>query len=207
MGSNDKVAVYADSAALLTRPPTIYLNNIGEESIEAVRVEVSFIGGTIDYRLDGVARTNPPVPPVDWFKNDTPIILKAADRSDHILSELWRPGQSLAIPLVKEVLSQATQAQSKNRIDRTHYARLDVAVSCRIAGSNYFHRDKSSVSVLVAWKPRGFGDEETKRISTSYEARLRIEDRIRKSIESFSGDQRELNIFEREPNFSRYRPL
>lgn len=127
---------YRDAVSFVTRPPAITVNNVGDEPIDAIKVEISFLGGMIN---DSASKFDVRKPPKDWHKEVTPIILRKVHREEHVLVKQWLPRQSLRISLVKGVLDQITQVQSKSLASHHHMADLEIGISARLAGSTRVH--------------------------------------------------------------------
>jgi len=161
-----KQPFFRTTNSMVLMAPAIFFNNIGDEPIDAVRVEVSFVGGIVDRTFDNKNLLNPPK---EWYKNDTPVILRAAHTEETLLPRPWRPDESLRLVVLKGVIDQITQVQSKTTPDRLHLAELSIVVSARIAGSNIFS-GTTPVPLLykVAWKPDGFPEDEVKRLRDGY---------------------------------------
>jgi len=161
-----KQPFYRNANSMVVMAPAIYFNNVGVEPIDAVRVEVSFVGGIVDRMFEMFDLLNSPK---EWYKNETPVIIRAVHREETILPRPWQPNEALRLVILKGVLDQITQVQSKTHADKMHLAELSILVSARIAGSNIFSGTTPEPMLYkVAWKPSGFPDDEVKRLKESY---------------------------------------
>ena len=160
---------YPDANQLVLNPPVVWINNTGTDAIDAVKVETTFLEGFIDSKRKLLDAMNPPK---DWYKEDTPVILRRSERDEHVLQRQLQPGMSLGIPLLRGVLSHIAQAQSRKQTDAMHYARMKTAVTCRLTSSTAYSSDGSEIAYLVNWLPSGFGADEVKRVLDAYQPNL-----------------------------------
>jgi hypothetical protein len=166
LGGKDgfKYRFFRNANALVMLAPALFLNNDGQEPIDAVRVEVSFVGGALDRTAEEMKAA-----PADWHKRDTPVIRRPAHQEEYTLPRLWQPGECLRLVILKGVLDQISQVGSKTFAGRLHRAELCVVVNGRIAGSGVFSSTPAfPLHFYVGWKPDGFPDEETKSLLESY---------------------------------------
>lgn len=178
-GNKDKARpYYKDVNSLVLKPPTLYLNNIGTESIDAVRVEVSFIEGVIDRHVERIK----PEPPPDWFKIDTPVGIRKVEAQEHLLLHQWKPGRSLKLPLLRGVLAQLYEFQSRSIVDKLHFAQLEIIVSARLTGSSAYDTNEVSIIAPIAWLPQGFSEAEYKRVHDHYVPKIEIGDPVEQRI-------------------------
>ena len=200
--TKEKRPYYKDANALVLLAPMLTMNNVGEEPIDAVRIETAFREGMIDSRGEKFDSANPPA---DWYKADTPVILRKTEKDEHILTKQWKPGDSIQISLLKGMLGQMAQVQSKVRTNRVHYARLEFSVSARLTGSTAFHSDGNKGWYMVAWLPSGFPEEECKRILDNYQPRISFGAKVPRRIGQFTGHGEDLRMFNG-PNYAEPKP-
>lgn len=159
-------AYFRNANSMVMRAPALYFNNVGEAPIDRIRVEVSFVSGLADRVFQKDELKNPPA---DWYKNDTPVLLRSVHREEYELSRPWNPGEGLRIVILKGVLDQISQVQSRTAKDKLHHAELAVEVSARLAGSPIFSGSSDMpIHFFVTWLPTGFTDDECKRVLDGY---------------------------------------
>jgi hypothetical protein len=144
----------------------------------------------------------PPLPPPDWYKVDTPVGLRKVEKEEHALAQQWKPGQSLKIPILKGVLGQLREFQSRNATDRVHIAHLEISVSARLTGSTAYDSDGAKLMYRVVWLPKGFSDDECKRVFDNYQPKLEYGPLLPDKIQSSKGSRDENLIFGKAPNYS-----
>lgn len=179
--TDKKVPFFRNPTDLVINGPLVWLNNIGDDPIETIRLETSWREGVMDTRNLGLDLDNPPK---EWFKNEVPVVLKKTEREEFTPSKNWGPGKAVEISVMKGILSQMAQAQSKKYLDRMQYARIEFGITAKLAGSSIFSSEEVRISWMVAWLPSAFTEDEVKRVLDNYQKGVIVSDKrpIRKEI-------------------------
>jgi len=156
-GGTDK-PYYKDIDTFVKFRPTLVLNNVGEEPIEAIRIVTSRVYAQIDM----------PNQPRD--KDEFGLVLREEEREDITLAQQWLPETSVQISLLKGILGQMVQIQSREKQNAMHQALMQVQISARITGSNVFGRgDDRKIACFVWWMPSGFSDDKCREVLNGYQ--------------------------------------
>ena len=191
---------FKDTNSLVLLAPTMYLNNAGTDSIDAVKVAVGFLSGIID--TDPNAKVDVQNPPTDWYKSETPVILRRVEREEHVMPQQWKPGQCLKLPVLKGFLGQLAQVQSKTKADVPHIALLEIAVYARLTGSTAYTGNEVKIEYLATWMPKGFPDDECKRVMTEYQPKFEFGPPIKPRLPTYPKDMSTGKLFEKAPNYA-----
>jgi hypothetical protein len=148
---------FKDIDALLRLRPTVVLNNVGEEPIEAIRVVTNLFQIGLPTQPGDKAIFHP--------------MLREEERDDIMLPEQWLPGKSVGISLVKGILGQMVQIQSKEKHAK-HFAWMQVRVSGKITNSTVFGRGGEGrvILCLVQWTPSGFPEGKAREVLSGYQS-------------------------------------
>lgn len=140
--------------------PRVVLKNVGDEPIDAIRLETRSAFTFIDMLGEPEERQRQP----------TPWVLEEAARDDYPLTEKLKPGKSVEVGMIRGLLSQMAQLQARDREDRPHYARFEVRCLAKLVGATaYDGMDEYRVlAVRVVWYPKGFPDEKCKRLLAEF---------------------------------------
>lgn len=133
----------------------VILRNVGDEAIEALRVET---------KLSLVAFHVPNLGEKEWVAL-RPWVLKNADRDDIAPGRKIMPGQRVAVQIARGLLPQLLHAQSNGPRDKDHFGQCEIRFYGRLVGTSGFDDAERQAVVMMnfIWDPRGFPAEECKK--------------------------------------------
>jgi hypothetical protein len=147
---------YKDIESFLTYAPRLWINNIGDEPIDAIKITTSMTRSTIDMPKQS--------------KVEQGILVREEEREEIPLNQHLRPGRAIQVSLLKGLLGQMIQKPTEETSSVMHYAELRVTISGRLAGSAVFGSDSTEVIVcVVVWIPSGFPDEKCQDVLKDYQ--------------------------------------
>jgi hypothetical protein len=140
---------------LVRLDPRIAVKNIGDEPVEAMRVEVRFVKGQI---LLFKGKDNPSL-------EINHRVLKQNATDDYVLSGKLMKGDEAAVSTIRGLAEQILDSQDPGHLDKPQKALFEITCYGRLVGGTGFDEaePQKGIYMWLAWEPPGFPPEETRK--------------------------------------------
>jgi hypothetical protein len=144
----------------------IRVRNTGDEPIEALRVEVLFVGGAND------------VPPDTKNVATGPLVLKQCSRKDYDLSGTLAPGQIATLPVSPSLLEQMMLSSNRKAGDKLHIGVFQIRCLGKLVGVSHFDPSDPNVSLKLtgSWVPNDFPPPRVQSYIDAFQPHIAIDD-------------------------------
>jgi len=169
----DNMPYLKDVETLLRHRPSVFINNVGEEPIEAIKIVT---------RLAENISIDSPDPLQLRLDDELGIVLREEEKEEIVLTKLWVPETAIYVPLVKGMLLQMLQIQSKKLPNAMHKVHFTITISAKITGSTVYSSGPVNIYPMVWWMPTGFPIDKCQGILKDYQATIDFGPKMAKTM-------------------------